>query len=486
MDIAVVTGASSGLGLAISRRLLDIGFRVYGLGGNYNDLPFNNVDFRPISCDLADPAQVELRAREILETEKAVSVLVNNAKYFPPDWLGDGAPAEFSRCLNINLLAPLVLVRYFMEGLQRGQGCVINISPSSPETSRGGPIGAASAGGLRWAQEVLFQQMRESGVSVSTVSPEPNRWRPEDAPPAAKDRPQSAIDPNAVADAVSMIVQGGRANVVTEVVLRPERLVERSIPPVREIPYPKPKPIPYTVPRELIEAEERLEREEEDRELNSEGAEASGGRRNRRRRRRRGRGGDRPSEGIGEKVESVEKSEPVVEAERKTVDTPVEGRRETEASDNDSSSQGSGRRKRRRGRGRGRPERDNQVRREELRPGPVEIVRKEATPAASKEDVPKADVGERPPEVKKEKSSEPVSSAEQPPEKAARKAVRKGAKKALKKQAARKTPAKKSVAEEGDSAKKAVPRKAAARKTATKKVARKRVAKKVADKSSSE
>ena len=37
MEIAIVTGAASGVGLAVARKLVDLGYRVYGLGGNYQD-----------------------------------------------------------------------------------------------------------------------------------------------------------------------------------------------------------------------------------------------------------------------------------------------------------------------------------------------------------------------------------------------------------------------------------------------------------------
>ncbi len=304
MDIAVVTGASSGLGLAISRKLLSLGFRVYGLGGNYNESPLQNVEFRPIPCDLTDPGMVEHKAREILGKEDAVCLLVNNAKLFSSDGMGESAGGDFARSLNVNLLCPLILIRCFLPGLKRVQGKVITISSATPETSRGGPVGAAAAGGLRWMHEVLFQEFRDHGVTFSTISPEPNRWRPADAPMANGDRPQSAIDPQVVADALGTIVQNDRANVITEVVIRPERLVEKPIPPMREVPYPKPKPIPYTVPRELIEAEEQLDREAEDeersqadtheREAARAGEPPREGPKKRRRRRRRRRDDDGP------------------------------------------------------------------------------------------------------------------------------------------------------------------------------------------------
>ena len=267
MDVAVVTGASSGLGLAISNKLLSLGFKVYGLGGNYAENPLQNSGFIPVNCDLADPAMVEFMALEILKKESAVSVLVNNAKLYPSESFTDGAGGEFARCLNINLLCPLVLVRAFLPGLQKVQGKVITINPATPETSRGGPAGAASSGGLRWMQEVLFQQYRDFGVGFTTISPEPNRWRPADSPKAPNGVAKSTIDPEAISDAVRQIVLNTGGNLITEVVIRPTRLTESSLPAMREVPYPKPQPIPYTVPRELIEAEELAERTEEDRDF---------------------------------------------------------------------------------------------------------------------------------------------------------------------------------------------------------------------------
>lgn len=375
MDIAVVTGASSGLGLAISRRLLDLGFRVYGLGGNYSESTVANVDFRPMPCDLADPTHVEARIKEILEKEGAITVLVNNAKYYPPEDFAQGAPAEFARSLNINLLCPVVLVRWCLEGLRRTRGCVINISAATPETSRGGPIGACAAGGLRWMQESLFQQLREDGVAVSAIYPEPNRWRPEDAPPPNGERPQSAIDPQAVADALMAIVNHGRSNVITEVVIRPERLVERTIPPVRELPYPKPKPIPYTVPREQIEREEREEREAEEREMGlAESKEADNGGTRKKRRRGRGRGRDRergddkpnqteeadaPSEDTGEAETRPERAEVASDSRRHRDDRrPESQQRDNRQDPSAESGDRESRRSRSRGRGRRRGRKD--------------------------------------------------------------------------------------------------------------------------------
>jgi len=262
MDIAIVTGASSSLGLAISRRLIQLGFRVYGLGGDYTDCPLQNVNFRPVSCNLADPAAVESAGKRILEKEKGVLVLVNNAKYFGSQYYLDMSPEEMQRVLNINLLCPLVLARTLAEGLMSLQGYVIQLGPLHVESSRGGPSGAAAAGGLKWMSELLFQDLREYGVKVCHLSPEPNRGRDPRTSARQGTKVTAAIDPEAVAQALEQLLQSPYGNIVTEMVMRPLRVSEPDHDPVVKLPYPKPKPVPYTVPREMIEAEDQLEEEE--------------------------------------------------------------------------------------------------------------------------------------------------------------------------------------------------------------------------------
>jgi NAD(P)-dependent dehydrogenase (short-subunit alcohol dehydrogenase family) len=264
MDIAIVTGASSALGLAISKRLIQLGFRVYGLGGDYADCSLKNVNFRPVGCDLADPQAVESAAARILEKEKGVYVLVNNAKFFGRNRFQEMDPAEMERVLRINLLCPLVLARILARSLMQLQGFLIQLGSPYAETSRGGAVGAAAAGGLKWMGEMLFQEFRDHGVKVCHLSPEPNRGRETRGPVRPGARLEAAIDPEAVAQAIEQILQSPFGNVVTEMVMRPLRVSEPEHEPVVRLPYPEPKPVPYTVPRELIEAEEQLEDEQAD------------------------------------------------------------------------------------------------------------------------------------------------------------------------------------------------------------------------------
>lgn len=260
MDVAIVTGASSALGEAISRKLVESGFRVYGLGGDYRACKFKNVDFRPTACDLGNLESVETVVSEILEREGRVTALVNNAKFYGRAGFFELSVRELEQILRINLLSPLLMAQMLAESLGKSQGAIVQIGPLNVEQARGGPAGAAASGGLKWMSGTLFKELRDYGVKVTQIAPEPNLTKRNSD--AGDDRRETVIDPEAVAEAVCQVVNSQYGNIATEIVLRPQRTELLEIERIRRLPYPDPQPVPYTVPREVIEAEERLEEEE--------------------------------------------------------------------------------------------------------------------------------------------------------------------------------------------------------------------------------
>ena len=163
----------------------------------------------------------------------------------------------------MNLLCPLVLTRLVLPSLERLQGFVINIASGSPESARGGPAGASAAGGLRWMGEALFEECRGSGVKVTTIFPQANRRGPSQAGVQAESSHQTTIAPDAVAQAVERVVRASDGNVITEIVIRPQRLTEKPIPAPFLIPSPAiPREItpdrPISTLRALVETEEAI------------------------------------------------------------------------------------------------------------------------------------------------------------------------------------------------------------------------------------
>ncbi len=274
MDVAIVTGAASGVGLTIARHLIDLGMKVYGLGGNYAETPYQNHHFIPVPCDLSDMLQLEARVNTILEKEESVFVLVNNAKRFLSKPFDVCTAVEMDSVLKINLLCPLLLIRMLLPGLCRLRGFIINITVTQMDLCRGGPVGAAASGGMRWMSDVLFEELRDNGVKVTNIFPQPNRVRPDlprQNPPL--ENPSSIIDPEVVAAAVVDIINTKSGNIISEMILRPQRYLERAIPPPVVIPYPQPsrelevQPFTPATAKALLQNAEKARREAEEEEL---------------------------------------------------------------------------------------------------------------------------------------------------------------------------------------------------------------------------
>lgn len=64
MKSAVVTGATSGIGLAITNKLIDMGYTVYGIGRNFEKI-ISNDKFKKIVCDLTKVFDIEKIVKEI-------------------------------------------------------------------------------------------------------------------------------------------------------------------------------------------------------------------------------------------------------------------------------------------------------------------------------------------------------------------------------------------------------------------------------------
>ncbi len=245
MDIAIVTGAATSIGLAVSRKLVDHGCRVYGLGGNYAETQYSHDYFVPTPCDLSNTAEVKTKVEAILEREGNIYIIVNNAKLYPTKQFLDPVNLEeLEMILKVNLLCPLVLTRLALPSLARLGGYVINIAPLTSDMAQGGPAGAASAGGLKWMSEALFEECRDVGVKITTIFPQSNRMPSSKTKPAPGQSAQSIIDPEVVAEAVQHIVSHTDGNIITELVLRPQRLRDATVLPPLLVPYPKPGPDP--------------------------------------------------------------------------------------------------------------------------------------------------------------------------------------------------------------------------------------------------
>ena len=173
----MITGASRGIGAAISSALAGKGARVVLVGRNESRL--NEVAKRleesiPITCDVSDPESVE-KATEQIKSELGGSpdILVNNAGIFGVSVVEETATDFFVDTINTNLVGPFLFVHAFLADMKkRKSGHIVTIgSIADRSIFTGNAAYSAAKFGLRAVHEVMRAELRGSGVRASLISP---------------------------------------------------------------------------------------------------------------------------------------------------------------------------------------------------------------------------------------------------------------------------------------------------------------------------
>ncbi len=173
MKIALVTGASRGIGLAVAIALRARGMHVVRLARSLkNETAERRTD---IQCDVTKPADVERALTEVERDLGVPDVLVNNAGIFFIEPLADTTLEDFTRTLAANLTAPFLFARRIVPKMvARGSGHLVTIGSISDYIGFSGSTAyAASKFGLRGMHEVIRQETAKSGVRTTLVSPGP-------------------------------------------------------------------------------------------------------------------------------------------------------------------------------------------------------------------------------------------------------------------------------------------------------------------------
>lgn len=207
--VALVTGASRGIGAAVANSLAREGARVIRVARSVS--PGASGQFRDIPCDLTDPVQVDQLASRVLADQGAPDVVVSNAGAFLLRALEHTEPAELESQLAVNLKAPFYVARAFLPAMRKaGRGSFITVGSVSdhvgfPENAAYG----ASKYGLRGLHETLLAEYQGSGVRLSLVSPGPTDtavWDPVDPDRREGFLPRAAmLRPGDVADAIVFV-----------------------------------------------------------------------------------------------------------------------------------------------------------------------------------------------------------------------------------------------------------------------------------------
>lgn len=183
-QVAVVTGASRGIGAAVAAAFAQAGaVRVVRLARSLSE--GESGAFRDLPCDVTDPVQVLRAAERVLRESGPPDVVINNAGSFLLRPFEGTGIEEFEAQIAVNLRAPFAVARAFLPAMRRaGRG--LHVSVGSVADHRAFPENAAYAAskfGLRGLHETLAAEYQGTGVRLALVSPGPTdtaAWDPVD------------------------------------------------------------------------------------------------------------------------------------------------------------------------------------------------------------------------------------------------------------------------------------------------------------------
>ena len=233
----LVTGATSGIGLAICQRLLRDGHAVVGIGRDFEktgdafgeDAP----RFEAVQLDLADLDALPGRLRELARRESDLNAVVLCAGRGEFGHLEEFSYEQIRALIDLDLTSQIFVARAFLPALKRrGSGRLIFMgSEAALRGRRQGALYCAAKFALRGLAQALREECAKSGVGVTILQPGMVETPFFDGLHFAPgDEPEHALRAEEIADAVAFVLAQRPGMVLDELVLSPLKHVVQSKP----------------------------------------------------------------------------------------------------------------------------------------------------------------------------------------------------------------------------------------------------------------
>lgn len=225
----LVTGASSGIGLAVTHQLLAASCEVIGLSRNPDRAGIDHALFQPVAVDLSDLEQLSLKVETLAKKHQPDGVVfcAGQGRF--------GSLEEFSwqqirALVDLNFTSNAILARVLIPGMKKaGKGDLVFIgSEAAVSGGRRGAIYSASKFALRGFAQALREECSKSGLRVSIINPgmvqSPFFDELNFAP---GEEPENYLLPEDVANAVRLILTSRPGTLFDEINLSPLKKVVR-------------------------------------------------------------------------------------------------------------------------------------------------------------------------------------------------------------------------------------------------------------------
>lgn len=170
--VAVVTGASQGIGAGLVEAFLEKGDRVVATSRSIK--PSNNPDLITVAGDIGDPATGKRVIEEALAKFGRVDTLVNNAGIFIPNAFTEYTAEQYAQVLSTNLNGFFYVSQHAIKAMEKqGGGHVVQISTSlidHANSSVPSVLASLTKGGLNAATKSLAIEYATRGIRVNAVA----------------------------------------------------------------------------------------------------------------------------------------------------------------------------------------------------------------------------------------------------------------------------------------------------------------------------
>lgn len=180
-QVALVTGASGGIGAAIARELAHRGAAVavhYHQGADRAETLCRTIEQAGgrawgVTADLGDPQQIEAMFTLTLEQFGRLDILINSAGYFEDQLLGFMKPDDWDRMIRTNLTGTFLTCRAAVrEMISRRYGRIVNLASVSAWLCPPGQANyAATKAGIIALTRCLAKEVGSRGITVNVVAP---------------------------------------------------------------------------------------------------------------------------------------------------------------------------------------------------------------------------------------------------------------------------------------------------------------------------
>lgn len=226
MNTVLLTGASSGIGLATGLRLAAEGYDIYGIGRSFDETIAYPDNFHCFSCDITDTKALKNTLRLIREQSAKPSpdILIHCAGVGLYGLQETLAAEDLQTLVRTNLEAPILLTTELLSFMkQRKSGHIIFVSSVSARKNNtyGCAYGATKAGLLSFAGS-LFEEVRKNGIKVTTLLPDMTQTKLYRNADFTAD-PSACLFAEDIADTIAYVLGSGEHLNVTELTIQPQK-----------------------------------------------------------------------------------------------------------------------------------------------------------------------------------------------------------------------------------------------------------------------